>query len=473
MTPQQLLADPAVQAALDWVLGYNWPGRGQAPIGYIKGMACVFGKVYCDLKAGAMATTVMARADTGEDATDALAWYSGQFDDLDMPNDKSGRDTLRHLFVLITGLGMRESSGEYWCGRDLSAGPETPDETEAGLFQMSYNIWTASPLIPALLDWYSANPDAGLLPIFKEGLGTHTSPSYGSGAALRFQDVSKCAPAFAAEAAAVGLRVRRTHWGPINRHEARLSPAVNHLFLAVQAAVDATGPQIGIPVPGQALPLPAATPVPGRPIYDAADLARVYRALNIPIDVGNKYVNIAYVEGFDQFPDLKRWTPNANRPDAFDSQRIAWRMTESGVAEILGMWNATTHAGRYYEQIHLLNSGGAFHIAEGMRQTAWKRGIYHGPALVQVLPLYGTRDLHRNFLREGPTIHEVVGCHHHYGGDMPRYTVGEWAAGCQVGEMIQGHQEFMRLIDTDPRQQAGGHIWSSTVLAAGRFAANQ
>src|SRR5271166_3691596 len=308
MTPQQLLADPAVQAALDWVLGYNWPGRGQAPIGYIKGMACVFGKVYCDLKAGAMATTVMARADTGEDATDALAWYSGQFDDLDMPNDKSGRDTLRHLFVLITGLGMRESSGEYWCGRDLSAGPETPDETEAGLFQMSFNIWTASPLILALLDWYSANPDAGLLPIFKEGLGTHTSPSYGSGDALRFQDVSKCAPAFAAEAAAVGLRVRRTHWGPINRYEARLSPAVNHLFLAVQAAVDATGPQIGIPVPGQALPLPAATPVPGRPIYDAADLARVYRALNIPIDVGNQYVNIAYVEGADQTPDLQHFS---------------------------------------------------------------------------------------------------------------------------------------------------------------------
>src|SRR5271166_1469964 len=304
MTPQQLLADPAVQAALDWVLGYNWPGRGQAPSGYIKGMACVYAKVYCDLKAGAMATTVMARADTGEDATDALAWYSGQFDDLAMPNDKSGRDTLRHLFVLMTGLGMRESSGQYWCGRDTEVDDETPDETEAGLFQMSWNIRTYSPLIPALLDWYSANANCGLLPIFKEGLGTHTSPSYGSGDVLRFQEVSKCCPAFAAEAAAVGLRVRRTHWGPINRHEAHLSPAVNHLFLAVQAAVDAAG----ILVPGQALPHPAAAPAPGRPIYGAADLARVYRALNIPIDVGNKYVNIAYIEGADQTPDLQHFS---------------------------------------------------------------------------------------------------------------------------------------------------------------------
>src|SRR5271166_3050582 len=268
MTPQQLLADPTVQAALVPVVNYYWPGRGQAPLGYIKGMACVYAKVYSDfrasistnLRAGASTAAFMARADTGEDVTDALAWYSGQFDDLDMPNDKSGRDTLRHLFVLLTGLGMRESSGQYWCGRDASAGPETPDQTEAGLFQMSYNICTASQLIPALLDWYSANANCGLLPIFKEGLGTHTSPSYGSGAALRFQKVAKVCPAFSAEAAAIGLRIRRSHWGPINRHEAHLSPAVNRLFMAVQAAVDAAGPPMATP-----MPLPVATPAPRRP----------------------------------------------------------------------------------------------------------------------------------------------------------------------------------------------------------------
>ena len=38
-----------------------------------------------------------------------------------MRNDVSGTDTLRHLFVLMIGLGMRESSGRYCEGRDQSA----------------------------------------------------------------------------------------------------------------------------------------------------------------------------------------------------------------------------------------------------------------------------------------------------------------------------------------------------------------
>ena len=35
-----------------------------------------------------------------------------------MRNDVSGIDTLRHLFVLMIGLGMRELSGRYCEGRD-------------------------------------------------------------------------------------------------------------------------------------------------------------------------------------------------------------------------------------------------------------------------------------------------------------------------------------------------------------------
>src|SRR5271166_3920763 len=108
MTPQLLLAFPAVQAALVPVLQYEWPGRGQAPSGYIKGMAVVFGKVYADLKAGSATATLMARADTGDGGADALAWYASRFAAADMDNSKPGADTLRHLFVLMTGLGMRE-----------------------------------------------------------------------------------------------------------------------------------------------------------------------------------------------------------------------------------------------------------------------------------------------------------------------------------------------------------------------------
>jgi hypothetical protein len=48
----------------------------------------------------------------------------------------------------------------------------------------------------------------------------------------------KSCPAFAVEAAAVGLRTIRTHWGPINRQEAELRPEPDSLFRQVQDIVD-------------------------------------------------------------------------------------------------------------------------------------------------------------------------------------------------------------------------------------------
>lgn len=38
-----------------------------------------------------------------------------------------GTDTLRQLFVLLIGLGMRESSGQYCEGRDRSASNVTAE----------------------------------------------------------------------------------------------------------------------------------------------------------------------------------------------------------------------------------------------------------------------------------------------------------------------------------------------------------
>lgn len=169
--------------------------------------------------------------------------------------------------------------------------------------------------------------------------------------------------------------------------------------------------------------------------------------------------NIVYVEGVD--PDGSR---NGNRPNAFDSVR--YLLSHDGT--ILGAWPATTHAGAYYEH-HLLNPGGAFHIALG-QQTAWIMGNYHHgnyEALLQEAPLYGTRDSAEDFQRAGPTVHELVGAHHHWGYDYPRDNVSNSAAGCQVGETRSGHLEFIRLLKQDPRYQADHNfMWTSTVLTA-------
>lgn len=217
----------------------KWKGRGVAPTGYIKGMAVVYARVYCKLKAGDTVAIEMSKAKTGNSTKDALVWYSEQFDAVGMNNDSSGVDTLRHLFVLLIGLGMRESSGKYCEGRDRSTTNTEAETAEAGLFQTSFNAINASPLLHTLFVQYSANP-SGFVEIFKEGVHCKASDleNFGLGAGREFQQLSKDCPAFAAEFAAVGLRNIRRHWGPINKRAAELRPECDAMLVKIQNAVD-------------------------------------------------------------------------------------------------------------------------------------------------------------------------------------------------------------------------------------------
>jgi uncharacterized protein (TIGR02594 family) len=221
---------------------YSWSGRGAAPPGYIKGMAVAFGNVYAKWKKGDTAAAAIATANSGDGSRDALAWYDAQFAALGLSNGADGAkngDVLRHVFVLLTGLGMRESSGRCCEGRDLSASNTTADTAEAGLFQQSWNSRFASPELPKLFAEYSANPQ-GFYAIFSEGVTPHAGDldDFGSGDGEAFQALCKSCPAFAVEAAAVGLRTIRTHWGPINRQEAEIRPEADALFQQVQGIVD-------------------------------------------------------------------------------------------------------------------------------------------------------------------------------------------------------------------------------------------
>jgi len=93
----------------------------------------------------ASAALVMAAPNSGNDNTDALSWYNSDFHAIGMSNAVAGLNTLRHLFVLLFGLGMRESSGNCFEGRDISASNTSSETAEAGLFQQSYNSFSASP----------------------------------------------------------------------------------------------------------------------------------------------------------------------------------------------------------------------------------------------------------------------------------------------------------------------------------------
>lgn len=219
---------------------YDWRDRGRAARGYIPGMALVFARVYCKLKMSDPVAQEIAKANTGDTSRDALAWYDGQFHALGMDNDSSGADTLRHLFVLLIGLGMRESSGRYCEGRDRSANNVTADTAEAGLFQTSYNALGAHPLLPTVFQQYQANPASGFMDVFKNGVQCHADDweNFGEGTGREFQELSKICPAFAAEFTAVALRNTRKHWGPINNKAAELRLECDALLRDVQQLVD-------------------------------------------------------------------------------------------------------------------------------------------------------------------------------------------------------------------------------------------
>jgi len=236
--------DPIIQIARSSEIAtYKWLERGIAPRGYTDGMALVFARVYCKLLKGDAYVVEMAKAVTDNSGRDALSYYASQFHQLGMDNGTSGAITLRHLFVLLIGLGMRESSGRWCEGRDVSAHNTTSETAEAGLFQTSWNARLSSPLLPRLFRDYRANP-AGFLEVFKKGVTAKPKDlqNFGSGDGAEFQRLSKECPAFAAEFAAVGLRNIRTHWGTINGYHVELRPEADRMFLRVQQAVDSFKP---------------------------------------------------------------------------------------------------------------------------------------------------------------------------------------------------------------------------------------
>lgn len=222
------------------VAKYNWKDRGVAPIGYVKGMAVAWSTILRKWQIHDGSAREMAKANSGLDSVDALSWYNSNFNSLGMYNDQDGVDTLRHLCVLIMGLGMRESSGQHCCGRDMSATNVSAETCEAGLFQTSWNISSCCTDILKLFDSYNNYGNwQCALNYFREDVSCSQSDweCYGSGDGYEYQKLAKNCPQFAVESTAIGLRNLRQHWGPINRKEVELRPEVDDLFANIQELV--------------------------------------------------------------------------------------------------------------------------------------------------------------------------------------------------------------------------------------------
>jgi uncharacterized protein (TIGR02594 family) len=236
--PQSLEDKIAAEVVGSELAGFVWDDRGVAPLGYLQGMALTFALAVQEWQAGNPVALEIARADTGKEDTDALAWLAPEFEEMGFSNRQDGLNTLRALFVLLIGLGMRESSGKYYCGRDTTATNVESDTAEAGLFQTSWNIRSCSPLMEELLATYWADPNGWLAVFAKKQNPTASNLShYGSGDGARYQFLAKFSPSFAAYVTALGLRKRRQHWGPVNRREVELTNEADALLMAVQKMV--------------------------------------------------------------------------------------------------------------------------------------------------------------------------------------------------------------------------------------------
>lgn len=216
----------------------TFTGRGKAPAGYIKGVALSFARSLCRAKSGSSLSSVMAKS-AGSTTSDALAYYQSKFAESSISIGSGAENSLRALYTIGMGLGMRESSGRYCEGWDRSAGANRSSSAgEAGIYQTSYDSMGLSSELRKLYEEYKSRPELCHQDVFREGVSCGPINILGSGAGADYQEFNIKCPAFAAEYAMTMLRIARSHYGPINRKEVQVVPACNDLLKSVEDLIN-------------------------------------------------------------------------------------------------------------------------------------------------------------------------------------------------------------------------------------------
>lgn len=228
----------AALAASSDLARWEWQGRGRAPTGFPQGMAVSYAQALGRLAVPDSVARAMVRVVNGPNEHDVFDHLAAEIIAAGWKIDAPDVDRLRLLWIILTGLAMRESSGGEDIGQDSSA-PEnrTSDQAEAGTWQQSWDSRGASPELPKLLTLYCLTDPDQVDRIFGRGVNVRPGSlqNYGDGDGLAFQKLAKTRPSIAILFAAIGLRTLRTHWGPINGRAIELVPAADALFRQVEA----------------------------------------------------------------------------------------------------------------------------------------------------------------------------------------------------------------------------------------------
>lgn len=195
----------------------DWKDREQMPVGAVMGLANSYYKSRCSILKGENSIARGLSLPIGAPSKDGLAHYGIKAE--------TKEEVLKALYTLSFGFVMRESSGKYCEGRDMSTTNTAADTAEAGPFQQSYNSFSVAPkTLNTLWESYRNGSNYCDLATWSQGVNPdHKSckpKSVGGGVGEAWQDFTRQCPAFATEHALLLVRNKRTHFGPINRKEA-------------------------------------------------------------------------------------------------------------------------------------------------------------------------------------------------------------------------------------------------------------
>jgi hypothetical protein len=235
--------------------------RGHAPYGYYYGMALCYAQMYQRSKSEDPIIAEIAKPLGIPISKDTLSKWNLEFEKIGLNND-SEQNRLRNVFILMFGLGMMESSGRYCCGWDrgkltgwgkpskiIPLSEISANNSEAGLFQTSYDVFNSMPLeiektLLQIIQRYKGGED-GFLEYFSKGAycGILDGENVGKGKGFEFQKLAKESPAFTVEFNALAIRYTASHWNPIikigdSKDGLQLKLEVNNLLLKVEDYVD-------------------------------------------------------------------------------------------------------------------------------------------------------------------------------------------------------------------------------------------
>lgn len=197
---------------------------GQSSRDYIRGMALVYARAVChpERPEAQVASEAPSAPVSIKNSSDATSVYDSAFRDLKIPNKPDPDTMLRHTYVLLTGLGFRESSGWYCVGKYTKQNFNKSTTAEAGLFQTSWGAHSFGSSLKNLFQSYRQDQSQCLLDVFRDNSEAHCTkcdakhstcdatnwdsehPTDRSG--VEWQDLTKKCPAFAAEYASVIIR---------------------------------------------------------------------------------------------------------------------------------------------------------------------------------------------------------------------------------------------------------------------------